>query len=1004
MLFICSSELVGQYGGYIFSNFSDKDGLPNSTIRKVIEDKDGYLWVKTWNGICFFDGRTFQNVDLTNEVGASKINQSFYVLADGSIWISNDQNSLLEYSKFQNQYTGNSIDSIGRVSIIGHCQSKTIFQKLEEIEYFYIDSLKQKQAINFQVFKDGKPIKDYSIKKVYQDIILCGYNNQTYTATIEHTTKNLIRINLTKPIFTDNFFLSHEHLFYNAQVLKIEGKELDTLINRKEFNELNIDKPFKFVLNKNNLWFYTKSSQLFVYDLNTGNLLEIPSRLWGHQILSLDKDRSGNIWLSTAKGLIRVEKSNTWNFYQSNNDSSLDERIFMVTKDQNGRVWTGGIDGKVFSYDSNFQLDKILSLPYIKNSSVTRHSGRMFGMSLGKKDDLWVTLKGNYSLFKINTNNFSVQPQTIKPTSELHETQKILRTIFIQDNQSIWLGGNRGLHQYHLDDNSISFFRHEQTIWKIVADKANNFWLGTNCLKEFDPKSKTVKSYYLSPDIPNNSINYVFSLYLEPSGQYLWVGSFGNGLHRFNLETKAFDFAFTEKDGLSDNIVYAIYPDKENRLWLATMDGISCFDKTSNTCTNFGLPMNFEINEINSEASYQDPVSGEILIGGMRGALGFYPDTLISTARNAKLNPVFFHKVKSEGKLLSSSEAINETNRIRLPKGKNQIEFEFVSPNSSLVKIQYRYRLDGIDEEWVYPSKDRRYVSYNNLDEGSYTFQVQSRLFDQQWEKNSKELEINVRHFFWQTAKFNIAVGLLILGIIFYILFLRFKNLILKKNAQQKEIEKQTAILHSLSKQMNPHFLYNALNSINNFILNNDERKANEYLSDFANLMRKILNNSKFEKITLASELECVDLYVKLEMLRLSNGFIFEKELDPDLDINNVFIPSMLIQPFIENSIWHGLRHLNKQGVLKLSIFQEDETIVCHIKDNGVGLTKSNQINGKRLDRTSTGIENVKKRLEILNKIHDGRLGLKIRELISNGVVEGTQVSISIAQTGKNKV
>jgi len=178
-------------------------------------------------------------------------------------------------------------------------------------------------------------------------------------------------------------------------------------------------------------------------------------------------------------------------------------------------------------------------------------------------------------------------------------------------------------------------------------------------------------------------------------------------------------------------------------------------------------------------------------------------------------------------------------------------------------------------------------VSYNNLDEGTYSFKIQSRLINQNWEINTKELAIHINKFFWQTASFRIILGLLLLCIIFYSLFLGFKNLILKKNAQEKEIEKQEAILHSLSTQMNPHFLYNSLNSINNFILNAEERKANEYLSDFASLMRKILNNSKFEKITLASELECIDLYVKLEMLRLENSFVFEKELDSNLDVNS---------------------------------------------------------------------------------------------------------------------
>jgi len=162
--------------------------------------------------------------------------------------------------------------------------------------------------------------------------------------------------------------------------------------------------------------------------------------------------------------------------------------------------------------------------------------------------------------------------------------------------------------------------------------------------------------------------------------------------------------------------------------------------------------------------------------------------------------------------------------------------------------------------------------------------------------------------------------------------------------------------------------------------------------------MRKILHNSKFEKITLANELECIDLYVKLEQLRLSNGFVFKIELAPNIDTNDIYIPPMLIQPFVENAIWHGLRHINKKGVLELTILQENQNIVCHIIDNGVGLTKSSKINGNSKDKKSTGIDNIKRRLKVLNKIYNANLNLKIREIVSNGVVEGTQVTISISQ------
>jgi len=392
---------MGQYGGYIFSSFTNKDGLPDSKVFDVKEDKDGYIWVKTWNGVCFFDGQKFYTVDITDEEGTSKINQTFYELADGSIWISNNKNSFLEYDKFQNQYTGKSLDSISEADII-------------------------RDKDNPVIFRDGR------------------------------------------------FFT--------------RGEKSDMILNLDEFSELKNDIPSVFLLNNNDLWIYTRSSQLFIYNRKSGNLLEIPSRLWNYEIKSLHADRSGNVWLSTANGLMRAEKSNVWNLYQSNVDSITDERIFMVSKDRKGRVWAGGIDGKIFSYDSNLRLDKILKIPYIQYSTTNRHLGRIFGMSPDEKDVLWLSLNSDFSLYKISINNFDIEPQKTRAGPEINGSKKILRTIFIQ-NEDIWIGSyGSTLLKLEPEDGMLSMFSPENhkitpPIWKILADRSNNLWLGTDCLR-----------------------------------------------------------------------------------------------------------------------------------------------------------------------------------------------------------------------------------------------------------------------------------------------------------------------------------------------------------------------------------------------------------------------------------------------------------------------------------------------------------------------------------------
>lgn len=996
---IFSISSYGQYGGYIFSNFTDQEGLPHSTVMHTMEDSDGYIWVKSWNGICFFDGINFHKVDLTDEYGASKINQTFFDFNDGKMWISNIQGTLWAFDKFQNRYIGDSL--IITEKLFGNVEGKALFTDLSRNTFFYIDSLRQKQEMFIQVFDKDGFVEDARVISLVGSTVICDIEDSYVVGKLYPERENSLRVNLCGRSFEKRKLSQHGELLFYKKSIFSNGCEFDTLLNFNSFAELGKEDINHLLKNGDDIWIYTKSSQLFVFNLINKNLIKIPPVLWNYELFSINKDRSGNVWLGTANGLVRAEKSNKWKFYKTNQDTINDERILMLVKDKNGRVWTGGTNGKIFSFNSTSQMDKTYHLPYSTSLAKNRYQGRVFGMNLDKQDNMWISLKGEYSLHRININNFSLNTEKIELLTNAPKLQKFLRTIHVETKENFWIGGYNVLYSFNPQNNSLKAYFDKKligTIWKISCDQEDNVWLGSTSLIKYNTSNNSFDNYYIHEKSPNDKINYVFSVYIEPSEKYLWAGSFGNGLHRFDMESETFDTKFTEQEGLADNIVYAIYPDKEDRLWLATMDGISYYDKNSNTSVNFDLPMNFEVTEINSEAHFQDTITGEILLGGMNGAIGFYPDELISYAKKTKLNPIFIHQVKSGGKLLDNAADVNDRNIIDLPEGEDQIEFEFVSPNPSPVKIQYRYKLEGVDKNWIYPIKDRRYLSYKNLDDKAYTFTVQSRIYDQKWERNSKEVQIKVNGIFWETTTFKILLGLILLSIVSYILFLRFRNVLLMKDTQRKELEKQSALLQSLNTQMNPHFLYNSLNSINHFIVTNEERKANEYLSDFANLMRKVLNNSKYDKISLADELECIDLYVKLEQLRMSNGFTFNKKIDPSLDIFDIYIPFLIIQPFVENAIWHGLRHSEKPGLIDLEITRKDADILCIIKDNGIGLKKSRQLNKKIIGRTSTGIENVRKRLEIFNTINKSAFDLDIFEIMTDDKSTGTQVNIIMNQ------
>lgn len=234
---------------------------------------------------------------------------------------------------------------------------------------------------------------------------------------------------------------------------------------------------------------------------------------------------------------------------------------------------------------------------------------------------------------------------------------------------------------------------------------------------------------------------------------------------------------------------------------------------------------------------------------------------------------------------------------------------------------------------------------------------------------------------------YSLVFGMLLMGLAAYFFY--------RSNKQQK-LANNLLALKSLRSQMNPHFIFNALNSVNNFIAKSDERSANRYLSDFSTLMRSVLENSDEDFIPLSKELELLELYTKLEHSRFADKFDYTITVDDNIDIDAFQIPPMLLQPYIENAIWHGLRYRDDKGYLKLEIKQKDkQALEIAISDNGIGRKKSAEIKTQNQKKQkSKGMGNIKKRIEILNDMHKDKVDVVISDLELNGT--GTKVVFTL--------
>jgi anti-sigma regulatory factor (Ser/Thr protein kinase) len=323
-----------------------------------------------------------------------------------------------------------------------------------------------------------------------------------------------------------------------------------------------------------------------------------------------------------------------------------------------------------------------------------------------------------------------------------------------------------------------------------------------------------------------------------------------------------------------------------------------------------------------------------------------------------------------------------------------KLEINFTAPFFGDSKnLLFEYKLEGYDVEWHQPDNSRA-VSYSNLPPGDYVFKIGIYGY-----VDEQKIIIRIPSPFWKTGKFYILLAIFCTLVFFTIVYFRTKK-IRKKAELNTEINKQYAALElkALQGQMNPHFMFNCLNTIKYFITTDNKTAANKYLGKFSKLIRLFLEHANSNTIPLSEEIHILSLYIEMEQLRLDNSFDFQLNVDPRINLKETEIPAMLLQPFVENAIHHGLRNHIKKGVLTLSIIFENDLLKIIIDDNGVGRKKSAELKQfSAKEHTSMGMKLTEERIETLNYIKNTHITLEIIDKVdTQEEQQGTRIIITI--------
>ncbi|MCB0598090.1 MAG: histidine kinase, partial [Phaeodactylibacter sp.] len=388
--------------------------------------------------------------------------------------------------------------------------------------------------------------------------------------------------------------------------------------------------------------------------------------------------------------------------------------------------------------------------------------------------------------------------------------------------------------------------------------------------------------------------------------------------------------------------------------------------------------------------------SGELIVGFRKGISIFDPQQLQGSRERPRPYLTSFKVYNNEWKADSS---LFYTKRIPLGHKENYFSFEFSAVGyTHPEKYQYQYKLEGVDEDWILAGQ-RNYAAYTNVPGGDYIFLVKVANSDGIWNEEPAKVRLSVATPWWRQLWFR--GGLLLLFFAGAYAFYRYRlGQVQKAERLKSEFEKKVANLEltALRAQMNPHFLFNCLNSIDHYIIKNETRKASEYLNSFSRLIRLILQNSRSNYVNLKDELETLTLYMEMESLRFSHRFDYEVQVQPGLPLNEIEIPPMLIQPYVENAIWHGLMLKTGKGTVRLGVSKENGILKCTIQDDGIGRQKAGELKRpSRSGKKSMGMSITKDRIETINKIYETNTTVKIIDLVDdNGKAAGTKVELMI--------
>jgi len=781
IIFLSVNVLVAQ-NQISFRQLSIKDGLSQNSAISITQDQTGFLWIATQDGLNKYDGKQFtiypfDFLDITkpNYSNLGKV----YTDRNGDLWMVPVNKRLHKYDSASDTFRP--ISDVKDVSILFQDKAYNFWIGTYDNGLFLLDSTTYNSKHVLKANDIGGSIFDINQRS---DGTIILTTNKKIIEFDPQLQKAINKYPKTKygDVINENFSAvvmdSSERQWYGTygNGLYFEDKNEDIFHRISELSFLdslpeNLNITSLYIDSKNRLWIATYGNGLYLIDFKNFEITHFtpekhnPRALHYNDILCIYEDYSGTLWFgSDGAGLSYydeyLEKFNSYTNFQTPEDISIDV-IRAITVSDNGNIWLGTSGKGLTQYEPAINSWRTFNtLSAAKN---TISSNRIMSLLIDHEKDLWIgTQEGGLNILDKNG-----QIRKYTNTSAISLSGTTIWCIFKSSDHKYWLGTREhGLIQFDKRKGEIKRYATSDglisnNIRVITQSDSNHLWLGTeeDGIVLFDVLNETFTSFKLDENKNSLSNNKVKSLYYCPEG-ILWIGTNGGGLNKFDIKKNYFH-TYTTKDGLANNVIYAILPDKNGNLWLSSNKGISKFIP-ENSLGNALSIVNYNnydglATEFNTGAYFSD-LKGNLYFGGLEGFYWFQPDYITENKILPKTTITGF-EVFGESKPLKQDTKLNYN--------QNTLSFTFSSLQYSMPeKNMYQYKLSNHDDDWVYVGNNN-FARYPQLPPGDYEFQVKSSNYDGVWNNNPETFKFSIASPWYLTNLAKVVYLFLILTTIY---------------------------------------------------------------------------------------------------------------------------------------------------------------------------------------------------------------------------------------------